>query len=812
MCRLSRFLFGMAVLSCFFVLQGCNEEWPEERRSVLVQEQVPSHETPGDKITDPVEKKGSVYGGANGSVFRDSKVVIFLPETGELLGSTSTNQDGMFLLEALPLGGPYILRLSGGFECSHDGRIIPLQTYLFSIVPEVRGKTPCQITPLTELMYWLARAIQGDHFIEPKSVYYAIEILRHYFGVDVVKVGASQKGSIEDVKASIRIRTVILQLEKSVCEAAEDESLLPAYEQFSRFLAFLAYDMVDGRVDGSLQAGACEALVEDLGLPEEDAMKLSLNGKAQGQALATAFAHNVTNAKREEYLSLLEQAATSFATETNYEWRGDEFRDETLKTLADEKFPVVEKPVDPNEDDQGGDDTGKKDDPGDTGSSGEDENQGGDKPENPEEPAKTVELPATMSAKWNAGELPKISCLETSEMAQARVFECSCFFQKLDGTPFVVPEKEVTWKFVGEQAEFFQFQWKDEPGENGSLLGEVRHSVPEEGFSPEKVVLEFECIKGGVKFTQDLEICIDADPISIRAINIGGDFWERKVPSLSLRDRELERVQGESGEMLQSCSPVLFEVTCWLSRTVSEKSQLVSMELSSQDVEFSRWPDRQFSSTCMLDGVARPGEENVSVPLSLYMRSSASGVKDGVKSVEIHVADQKDPTNQITRTVQFLSEDSSVTGVQCLMSQLKIVLGEEEQEEVKGLDVLECFGTYDIQVPVMVTETIPHSGQVDLEEWTVSLGASSLAEFGSEIELLSQEREPLLGKDSNCLLLKMKYTMGFFRIGEKEGDSVVYTPKADSITVTLSRRTTDDDPVSFSTELVLPFLQKQEEL
>lgn len=796
----SRILLTILLLACLVVVTGCRvEDTPAEQGRTT--QQGGSIRDPEPPVLVPDRDKGSVYGGANGSVFRDSKVVIFLPETGELLGTTVTSQSGRFQLEKLPFGGPYILRLSGGFECSHDGRIVPLQTYLFSIVPEVMGKTRCQITPLTELMYWLARAIQGSHFMEPKSVYCAMEILRRYFGVDAVQDCASLTSNIEAVRSSIRIRAAILQLENTVIEAADDEYLLPAYEEFSQCLAFLAYDMVDGHVDGKRKAGAYEALAEDLGMPEEDVTELSYLGEARTQALAAAFARNVSNMTREEYLELLEQAARSFTSETSYTWKSEAFRADLIQELAREEYPEQANPENPDEPKDPDEDVGGSDDP--------DEPGGGAKPLDPKE---KLLPPVKITGGWAAGELPKISLSENSGETEARTLKFTLALFNEKGMTCEVSKECLPCSFVGGQAALFSYTWGDKLTPQGEMQGEVHYTIPEAGLRPEKIGFNLKYLKDGRALVKTLEIRIEADPVSIHSLDIIGDFWEQDAPRLSLESGDLMRVQTLAGEMLQSSSPLVFGVECQLNEAVTWKSRVMSFEISSDDVTFAASPDKNFGSSFVLEGVAALGKKQVYIPCPLYVRCPVAACTDGVKSAKIQLTDEDDPTNTISKNLQLLCENSSVTGVQCLMPKLKILLGEEEQEEVKGLDVLECFGSYDIQVPLTVTETIPHSGQVDLEEWKVSLGPSSLADFGSEIELLSQELEPLPDRDSQCFLLKMKYTMGFFRIGEKEGDNVVYTPKFDSITVTLSRKGTDDDPVSFSTELVLPFLHEQKEL
>ncbi|NJB68748.1 hypothetical protein GGQ74_002421 [Desulfobaculum xiamenense] len=222
---------------------------------------------------------GTISGGAGGSIFAGSTVTVLDPaQSNKPIGTGTTSDKGVFSVSGVPFGGPYIVKLTDGEEVV-SGVGTRVTTPIFAIVPEVNTTTPCQITPLSQFAYWVARGRAGADAIDLEDVNYALAYVKGATGVDVLNDSpvVGDDSSSANLTKVAKTRAAIKQFEAAVGYA-------PASPAFTQRVAVLGFDAADGNVDGSIGGDYGKAL-EDAGAL--DATEL---GKAETDKAATGTA------------------------------------------------------------------------------------------------------------------------------------------------------------------------------------------------------------------------------------------------------------------------------------------------------------------------------------------------------------------------------------------------------------------------------------------------------------------------------------------------------------------------------------------
>ncbi|NJB68747.1 hypothetical protein GGQ74_002420 [Desulfobaculum xiamenense] len=225
---------------------------------------------------------GTISGGAGGSIFAGSTVTVLDPaQSNKPIGTGITSDKGVFSVSGVPFGGPYIVKLTDGEEVvSGVGTLVT--TPIFAIVPDVNGKEACQITPLSQFAYWVARGHAGADAIDLEDVNYALAYVKGATGVDVLNDSpvVGDDSSNANLTKVAKTRAAIKQFEAAVGYA-------PASPAFTQRVAVLGFDAADGSVDGSFSGDYGQALEEAGALDATELGKAETDMAATGTAFRT---------------------------------------------------------------------------------------------------------------------------------------------------------------------------------------------------------------------------------------------------------------------------------------------------------------------------------------------------------------------------------------------------------------------------------------------------------------------------------------------------------------------------------------------
>ncbi|NJB68746.1 hypothetical protein GGQ74_002419 [Desulfobaculum xiamenense] len=429
---------------------------------------------------------GTISGGAGGSIFVNSTVEVFDPQKGtDAIGKGTTSVKGVFSVTGVPFGGPYIVKLTGGEEVAGVTRT-DVTTPIFAIVPEVKGDEACQITPLSQFAYWVARGHAGADAIDLEDVNYAISYVQGATGVDVLKdspVVGNDEPTDEKLTKVARTRAAIKQFEEAVGGKPTDPAYIaPSDPAFTQRVALLGFDAADGNVDGSIGGDYGKAL-EDAGAL--DATEL---GKAETDKAATGTAFN---AKMDELGSPAFKGIVKDAL--------DEVADESGRTLTEEEQKALV------------DDAAA---------------------ETPEIDLNPV-VGLVVENSPNAVVLP----VELGLMPNPLTGRVPLDLKRADGSLEELDRDDVvTATFTGAQKAAFSFGWI-EAGDESSHG--VTITYPTEGFQAGEVVLTMSYkLANGRTFSTNLRIVFAAEVPALRGIELDGGLWSDLKGGIEFDRRE----------------------------------------------------------------------------------------------------------------------------------------------------------------------------------------------------------------------------------------------------------------------------------
>ncbi|NJB68745.1 hypothetical protein GGQ74_002418 [Desulfobaculum xiamenense] len=282
---------------------------------------------------------GIIAGGAGGSIFVGSTVKVFDPQKGsDAIGTGTTSAKGVFSVTDVPFGGPYIVKLTGGEEVEGDGSRNAIDNPVFAIVDEVSGKKACQITPLSQFAYWIARGHAGADAIELEDVNYAINYVKGATGVDVLndKPIVEAGMTTDAVVAVAKTRAAIKRFEAAVGK--------PSDAAFIENVAMLGFDAADGTVNGNLGGNVVGALREELKF--DDAKKGELEGKldAVSASMSVGFQNVVSDLGSAAFGAIVKSALDDLAKEAP-ELIADDQKDDIVKKAVRTAPEIDQNPV-----------------------------------------------------------------------------------------------------------------------------------------------------------------------------------------------------------------------------------------------------------------------------------------------------------------------------------------------------------------------------------------------------------------------------------------------------------------------------------
>lgn len=253
-----------------------------------------------------MEEPATIHGGAGGSVFAGADVVVRDYATGEEVGSGTTTEAGHYEIAHIPHGGPYRVELSGGVEkraaLGGGETRLAMKTSVFGIVPHAEGKTLCQISPLSQLAYWIARGRCPDGQLTRQAMDYAVALVAGTTGVDVLVDHPVGEAEMDDdaIIAVALTKAGIRQLERAVRDVA-GEAAAPAHMRFTCMVAMLGQDMADGVADGHVDPLVWDAVAHDLRMTPEDAQWYEAELAPLSAAMAQSFRARMVDLGGEGY-------------------------------------------------------------------------------------------------------------------------------------------------------------------------------------------------------------------------------------------------------------------------------------------------------------------------------------------------------------------------------------------------------------------------------------------------------------------------------------------------------------------------------
>lgn len=303
-----------------------------------------------------IPQKSTISGHAGGSVLIGSEVAVFAPDSKSPIASGITDSNGMFTVEGVPHGGPYLLRLTGGKEwrasLSGSDRLIPVETSIYALIPTLDTDINAQISPLSEYAYWIAKAYAGSTQLSEADAMRALQYVSGLTGVDVLSTPLllTPSMSFEDMQATVKARSYAHQLEASV-RTVMGEDVHPAHNLFTYALALRAADAVAGLEGSSVNQTLWSNLQNGLGLTDEELEVAREALKEKRLLLRSSFKSAFEALETTEYENVLEDVLNLMGEEfddADLSGYRDELKTALLEELPDTVFnPVVEFSVTP---------------------------------------------------------------------------------------------------------------------------------------------------------------------------------------------------------------------------------------------------------------------------------------------------------------------------------------------------------------------------------------------------------------------------------------------------------------------------------